>query len=270
MTVGRRLDPGNCVMAVQDFRHAIQRESESVADYLRRLERCFQLAYGHDNLKPETRETMLYSQLQEGLLLSIVRSPSVSGCQTYKQLCIAAKQEEKRLADIRRRQQFQQTTKVTYSRQPDSRKKQPEGGKTTPSTKQSDVNKRPRGVRACYNCGSTEHIQAECKVRSKESARTQSRSFSTQTKPTARTKLVQTSSDVTDQESEDPVTYLYSSDEDSQVGLVRVPFEGSSPQKALVEVQGIPAMGIIDTGSDITIMGPELFKTIAAATRMKK
>ena len=272
--LGRRLDPGNRVMAVQDFRHAIQRESESVADYLRRLERCFQLAYGYDNLKLETRETMLYSQLQEGLLLSIVRSPSVSGCQTYKQLCISAKQEEKRLADIRRRQQFQQTTKVTYSRQPDSRKKQPEGGKTPPSTKQSDVNKRPRGVRACYNCGSTEHIQAECKVRSKESAGTQSRSFSghttTQTKPTARTKLIQTSSDVTDQESEDPVTYLYSSDEDSQVGLVRVPFEGSKPQKALVEVQGIPAMGIIDTGADITIMGPELFKTVAAATRMKK
>ncbi len=88
-------DPGGRVMAAQDFRHAIQREAETVADYLRRLER---LAYGRDDLKSETRETMLYSQLQEGLLLSLVKSPSVSGCQKYKYL------EEKRLDDIRRRQ----------------------------------------------------------------------------------------------------------------------------------------------------------------------
>ena len=46
-------------MAVQDFRHTVQ-ESESVADYLRRLERSFQLAYDRDNLKSETKE---YSQL---------------------------------------------------------------------------------------------------------------------------------------------------------------------------------------------------------------
>ena len=70
----RRLDPGNCVMALQDFRHALQKESEPVADYLRRLKRCFQLAYGRDNLKMETKETMLYSQLQEGLMFDL------SGC----------------------------------------------------------------------------------------------------------------------------------------------------------------------------------------------
>ena len=31
-------------MAVQDFRPTVQKESESVADYLRRLERSFQMA----------------------------------------------------------------------------------------------------------------------------------------------------------------------------------------------------------------------------------
>ena len=35
-------------------------------------------------------------------------------------------------------------------------------------------------------------------------------------------------------------------------------------------VQGIPAREVIDTGADITIIGSELFKTIAAATHMKK
>ncbi len=42
--LARRLDPGSRIMAVQDFRHAVQGDSETVADYLRKLERQFQLA----------------------------------------------------------------------------------------------------------------------------------------------------------------------------------------------------------------------------------
>ena len=118
----RRLDPGSRVMAIQDFRHTIQREAETVADYLRRLERHFQLAYGCDGLRPETRETMLYSRLQERLLLSLVWSPSVSGCHTYKELCVAAKQEEKRLADLRGRQLYQQNPKGNTPKPPESKK----------------------------------------------------------------------------------------------------------------------------------------------------
>ena len=45
-----RLDPGSKVLAAQDFRHAIQKDDESVADFVRRMERCFQVAYGRDNL----------------------------------------------------------------------------------------------------------------------------------------------------------------------------------------------------------------------------
>ena len=45
-----RLDPGSKVLAAQDFRHAIQKDDESIADFIRRMERCFQVAYGRDNL----------------------------------------------------------------------------------------------------------------------------------------------------------------------------------------------------------------------------
>ena len=38
-----RLDPGNQTLAALDFRHAVQRDSESFADYIRRLERIFQI-----------------------------------------------------------------------------------------------------------------------------------------------------------------------------------------------------------------------------------
>ena len=95
-----RLDPGSKTMAAQDFRHSAQLESESVADFIRRLEKTYQIAYGRDQLKPETRDTLLYGQLQEGLKYELVRGPAVSGAQTYKELCTAAKSEERRLAAL--------------------------------------------------------------------------------------------------------------------------------------------------------------------------
>ena len=35
-------------------------------------------------------------------------------------------------------------------------------------------------------------------------------------------------------------------------------------------VQGVPAPGVIDRGVDITIMGEEVFKQVAAVTQLKK
>ena len=99
-----RLDPGSKVLAA---RHAVQKDDESVVDFVRRMERCFQVAYGTDNLSRETRETVYFGQLQEGLKYGIVKSPSVSGCQSYKELCMAAENEEKHIAGLQRRQQYQ-------------------------------------------------------------------------------------------------------------------------------------------------------------------
>ena len=45
------LNHGNCVLATQDFRHAVQGNSENVADFLRQLETLFQFAYGWNRLR---------------------------------------------------------------------------------------------------------------------------------------------------------------------------------------------------------------------------
>ena len=37
-----------------------------------------------------------------------------------------------------------------------------------------------------------------------------------------------------------------------------------------IQVQGVPAFGVIDTGADITIMGGDLFKKVATAARLRK
>ena len=58
-------------------------------------------------MSKETRATLLYSQLQEELSYSLMKSPAVSGARDYTELSLAAKNEEKRQAELMRRQQYQ-------------------------------------------------------------------------------------------------------------------------------------------------------------------
>ena len=51
---------------------------------------------------------------------------------------------------------------------------------------------------------------------------------------------------------------------------VRIADRGSKPQYADVQIENIPARGVIDSGSDITIMGGELFKYVATTERLRK
>ena len=65
------------------------------------------VAYDKGSMSRETRDTILYGQLQDGLRMNLLRSPSVSGSLSYKELCMAAKNEERR--------QFEQKKKLEYS-----------------------------------------------------------------------------------------------------------------------------------------------------------
>ena len=64
---------------------------------------------------------------------------------------------------------------------------------------------------------------------------------------------------------------LYLSDsDDHSARLISVQDKGSCPKYARVTIEGESCLGIIDTGSDITIVGGDLFKKIAAVSRLKK
>ncbi len=63
--------------------------------------------------------------------------------------------------------------------------------------------------------------------------------------------------------------FMSDSDEDS-VKLVWVRDNGNSTKGAIVQVQGIPAVGVIDSGSEITIMGAELLAKVAVTARLHK
>ena len=79
-----RLEPVSRAVAAQDFRHMLQREEESLNDFIHRLERTFRCAYGRDKMSLQTRDMLLYGQKQEGLRLQLMRGPAVSGSKSYQ------------------------------------------------------------------------------------------------------------------------------------------------------------------------------------------
>ena len=72
-----RLDSISKTVAAQDFRHATQREGESVSDFIRRLERTFRSAYGRDLMSTETRETPVWPTARRPTTPTNARTGSV-------------------------------------------------------------------------------------------------------------------------------------------------------------------------------------------------
>ncbi|KAL5481622.1 hypothetical protein EMCRGX_G021819 [Ephydatia muelleri] len=197
-----RLDTGSTTLAAQDFRHLCQDEKESVSEYIRKLERTFRVAYGRDNMSQETRDTLLLGQMQEGLKHEVMKAPAVSGATSYKELCVAAKNEERRLKELQKREHY---------------------GKIGHPT--------PRAVSSVTRMGILLGIAQAQNLRV------------------------------------GPPGDRYKQD---GVRIIKVTDSGSKTHCVRLEVQKVPVYGIIDSGSDITIIGSSLFKRVAAVARLKK
>ena len=222
-------------------------------------------------------DAFLHGQLHEGLRYDIVKGPAVSGAHTYKSLCVAAKQEEHRLEELQKRQQYRKP-----SGQPEgTRQQQPRKhvvGK--PAYEQA----RPSyGVRKCYICNKPGHYAFQCKAKRTESSGQKKKPVERPAAKQVSTEHVSPSPEqvggISDQGGGDskqkevsPLDLLLSSsgDEEETIRMVRVVDKGSLPHLAKVLIQGVPAEGLVDSGADITIIGGELFRKVAAAARLKK
>ena len=60
-------------------------------------------------MSDETRDILLHGQLQEGLWYEIMKAPAVSGSHPYHELCLAAKNEEKRIDELAKLRLYRKT-----------------------------------------------------------------------------------------------------------------------------------------------------------------
>ena len=103
-------------------------------------------------MSSETRDVLLYEMLLDGLRIDLVsKAPAISGVQNYQELCIASKNEERRLAELKGKRQYARS-EAPY---------QP----TNAQMPRGEVKKeRPKSHKQlrCYICNNPGHFAHQC------------------------------------------------------------------------------------------------------------
>ena len=187
---------------------------------------------------------MLYGQLHEGLRYEVMKAPGVSGVDSYSALCIAAKSEERRLQELRKRQQYNKvpTGSRPPARPPLSSKNASSSSSSLPKGRGSSRGSTEK--RTCFVCDQPGHIAINCpkqrtesKGRGKPPFRRPVAAGNSDT-PLKQVQVAQKAEAQTSSAAEDLLSVLLSDSEKEHVNLVQIQDKGSSAKGMVVQVQG--------------------------------
>lgn len=83
-----------------------------------------------------TRNALLYAQLRDALWYELMKTLAVSGSTKYQEFCMAAKNEDKHLAELWKRQQYLKLSEETEKAKPSGEtQKQTQSDHSTPAAK---------------------------------------------------------------------------------------------------------------------------------------
>ena len=181
-------------------------------------------------VRTQTRSALLHGQLQDALKHKIMKAPAVSGAQNYAALYMASRNEEKRLLELRKRQQYRQPSNSSSC--PTRSSFTAPGNKTSSNSKCSQNECQKSGdtdksnVR-CYGCGKMGHMQWNCKQKRSESSASQSKEADVK-KPGMKMVSLEKSTTSESAQQVNPLELLFSdSEEENGISLVRVEDKGS-------------------------------------------
>ena len=237
-----RLDLGSKSVAAQDFCHTVQGDKELVADFVLWLERIFRRAYGRQQMSTETKETLLYGQMHEGLRYSLMKAPAVSGAKSYSELCGAARSEERRQSELVKRQLYQREDLVKNS--VTLNKKSGNGVPTAVPNKQQS---RRSGERSeldmsnvkCFKCSQFGHIAKACPKRTSGS-----------------TRVIAISNDDTPSHNSDPWIRTLT-ESNCTASQQRGPV-----YKVNVELEGVRTRALLDHGAQVSLLRSQLLPVV--------
>ena len=111
---------------------------------------------GSESDHSDTRSAFLYGQMQEGLKQNLMNTPNVSGALTYRELVMAAKNEERRQSEMKKRRQYRNLPKTHAALAIK---------KTMPPSSNSSQPNLERSNKVCDYCHKPGHWKRECRQR---------------------------------------------------------------------------------------------------------